>query len=136
MKTHQKIMRILAATWLLSVMPTGQAEGLDPYKYVAVEAEVRGLTLDGMAARVALLSSASSTPEQEATLDAANREEIARAYRDNGTTPSAHAAYGTRHAEEIAAWLSANPAWQQHLDDLASEFDSLLNQLDGLTGGQ
>lgn len=134
MKPGSSLGRILCAAWVLAIVPASFADELTPETYVAVEAEVRELTLEGMAQRVSLLSGGSN-PEFEALLDAANRQQVRQAFQDNDTTANAHAAYGTQNADEIAAWLDANPDWQAHLDSLAQEFESLSNQLDALREG-
>lgn len=135
MKTISSILQVIVAVSMLANVPAALAGDLTPQTYVAVDAEVRELTLSGMAERLALLSSGNSTPQQEAIIDADNRRAISQAYRDNGTTAAAHAAYGTQHADEIAAFLAAHPEWQAHFDVLADEMESLSSQLTTLVEG-
>lgn len=129
--TKQAILLLL----LLMIVPlTGYAEGFTPQTYVAIDLEVRKITLNGMAESVALLRGGSSTPEQEIALALANQQQVDRTYRSRGTSAAAHAAYGSRYAKEIEEWLAENPDWQQQYDSLIQEFNFLSNQLNGLRG--
>ena len=124
----------LTAAMLLTALAVSAGE-LVPQTWVATEAAVRELTVAGVSERLALLSSGNSTLRSEAVIAERNRQAVSRAYRDNGTTPTAHAAYGSRHATEIEAWLDANPEWQSYLDSLMVEFEELSSQLDALGEG-
>jgi hypothetical protein len=134
MKLISLIKTILCGALLMNAIASG-ADELVPQTYVAIEAEVRELTLAGVSERVALLSSGDSTPQSEALIAEKNRQAVTRAYRDNNTTAAAHAVYGTRHSAEIEAWLDAHPEWQAYLDSLVVELEELSAQLDALGVG-
>ena len=120
---------------LLLTVSTSQAASLNLQTFVAIDVEVREITLNGMDAYLQLLNSGQSTAEQIMADNKLNQVQVSQVYIDNNTTADAHAAYATRHAAQISEWLAANPEWQNHYDWLTEEFESLSTQLNAHHGG-
>lgn len=130
-----KIANNYVFVWVLLIASvSAYAQSLSPQSFVQIDIAAREITLDGMNARVILLSSGSVTQEEELALDQANQQAVTDMYRTYGTTANAHTLYSTHNAQAITNWLEQNPEWQAHYDDIAAEFESLSAQLDGLRG--
>lgn len=94
--------------------------------YVQIEVETRMLTNASLQQRRQLESGDDNDAAASREISRNSSDAIIRVYADFGTTASAHMAFGTRNAKAIARWLDANPQWQRMLEQLSSEFDSLL----------
>lgn len=132
-----KLMQIASALLLLLV--TGpEAAHADPIRgpehYLEIELKVRELTLQGMRARLELLQRPAHSVEQEVLIDRQTRLAILDVYTSHRTTAGAHLAYGTKHAQEIRAWLEVHPAQRDRSARLGADFTAVSNQLDALRG--
>lgn len=128
-------MTILGCTALLAGVLT-QAQGrpasaaLDPERYTAVESEVRQATVDALRRRLTRLEGRGGGHEVQQALDEESRVQVAGIFKRHHTTAESHAAYGTRNAARIAAWLRAHPGAAKRLDDLAAELAAVSQRLD------
>ena len=123
------MIRISVALMLaaLSAGATAQTGGLTPEAFVLIDVEVREVTINGMDDRLTARGNGASDTQLRA-LHEDNRERVDQVYAAYGTTPGAHAAFGTRHADAIAAWLSEHPDMQRYYTDLESRFEQLSGQ--------
>lgn len=128
-------MTVLGCTALLAgVLAQGQGKAasaaLDPERYIAVEVEVRQATVDALHRRLTRLQGRGGGDEVQLALDDESRVQVAGIFRRHRTTAEAHAAYGTRNAARVAAWLRAHPGPAKRLDDLAAELSAVSQRLD------
>lgn len=115
---------------LLAVGPLAADASANPgfERFLTIEAELRAATNEGMRQRLALLGSPDYSEEADERLDARTRARVAAVYAAHGTTAAGHAAFGTRHADEIEAWVVQHPEWRSRQQALQSEFESLSSQ--------
>lgn len=117
----------VALMLLLSIASVTSAYGGQlgsPQEFVYLDQQARLITLEGMKSRHDGLK-ASLSQNELMRIDEATREEIILLFAEHGVTPSQHAAFGSRHADEIEQWLESHPSWNVIYDDLQREFDSL-----------
>lgn len=116
---------VLLLVLSVSIVMPAHAGSLGSHEeFVYLDQQARLITLEGMKARHDGLN-ASLNQSELMKIDEATREEIIALFAEYGVTPSQHAAYGSRHAEEIEQWLENHPSWNVIYDDLQREFDSL-----------
>lgn len=127
-----KRQRLFIAATLL-VAGWAQAGELTPELFVRADLEARQATLTGMQEQINLLSAKKTATEVQKRVDA-NRAQISSIYSFYGTTPTAHAAYGTQYRAYIEGWLRAHPEWQTVYGQSTQDFQRLAAQLDGLRG--
>jgi hypothetical protein len=116
--------------------PTQAADELTPYDFVVIDLDVREVTLEDMIARIRRLQGDSRSHGLKAAVNTITEQQVGEVYAAYGTSPVAHAAYGTRNAEAIAAWLDAHPEWQRRYEALRVQFIQLENTLARLLGGR
>jgi hypothetical protein len=111
----------------LLVAASANAEELTPSLYVQIDQEVREITIFGMQERLSMLAEGADD-EQQINASLAVQQSVGAVFAAHGTTAEKHAAYGTRNAEGIAAWLEENPQWKQSDAELARRFNALVAQ--------
>lgn len=127
MKTFLSALTVLAAS-------VAFAGGLTPETFIQADVEVREITLAGMQSQIELLAAGASA-EALSDADESNRGAVEQAFLRYGTTGAAHAAYGTRFAQEISSWLEEHPDWLLRQGELTWLFEDLAVQLHQLRGG-
>ncbi len=113
-----EIKTILAVSMLTILIPQpSMAQELDAGQYIDLEIAVRSITLDEVRGR--------ATGNETAT-DAAYKQQIKKKYQQYGVTAGSHLKYGNTHRKEISRWLQDHPEKQVELDNLAHEFEQLI----------
>jgi len=128
-----KIKAMVLGLCLTGLVAGVSAQALTPETFVQADIEARQVTLEGMSARLSQLQQG-GTADQEHPGEQ-NHMTVDAVFRRYGTDGASHAAYGTQHRDEVSAWLTANPEYQQQYDELTVRFEALSQQFDALQGG-
>lgn len=130
---RKSLILVLVMLAQIAGLGAASATGIDsPAEFVYVDLAVRGITLDGMEQRLALLQSGQYTVAADEAVDAATQDRVAEFFASYGTAAGAHAAYGTRNADSIRTWIDENPFWQERYAEMEARFDALSSQLSAL----
>lgn len=116
------LLTIILLTLMTSFAQVGGVGAAEDFVYL--DQQARLITLEGMKSRRDGLN-ASLTRSELMKIDEGTRDEVIALFAEHGVTPSQHATYGSRHAQEIDQWLEAHPSWDATYDELQREFDSL-----------
>lgn len=120
---------------MLLLLPLAAAAQLTPQSYMQAAIEAREVTLAGMEQRLTLLQSGADL-QTEMTALAQSEARVEAVFQRYGTSAAKHAAYAAVHADEIAAWLEANPELQTRLGMLQTRVVELSHGFDSVRGRQ
>lgn len=119
----------------LLLLPLAALAQLTPQSFLQAEIEAREASIAGMEQRLTLLQSGADL-KAEMTALAQSEARVDAVFQRYGTSAAKHAAYAAAHAEEIAAWLEANPEIQTRLGMLQTRVVELSNGFDSVRGRQ
>lgn len=128
--------KITHATLLLTLLPAmagaapGIEEVLSPAQYFECQIAARQATVQGLEERAAQRNTVGVTDADRRAADELARHRVTLAmYGCGKQNASTLGAYGHRNAEELQAWLNANPQVKARLDVLAQRVTSLSSQM-------
>lgn len=123
-----RIITLSLGALLLAATSVFAAE-LTPETFLRADIEARQATISGMADRLALLSTGTSTLQEQAQLNAVSEQKVSAVFGKYGTTQSNHLVYAEKNAAAIAEFLEANPDYQSTFDSLSSQFSDISNRI-------
>ena len=119
MKMVKAMIKTSLSVSMLSILivSASMAKDLGPGQYIDLEITVRSITLEEVRGR--------ATGNEVAT-DAEYKQQIKEKYQQYGVSAGSHLKYGNTHSKEITRWLQDHPEKQVELDNLANEFNQLI----------
>ena len=125
---------ICCGSMALSALPAraepGVEEVLTPASYFECQIAAQEATVVGLRERAAQLNRTDMTPQQRQNAGAVARERVSLAmYACHKQSGSTLGAYAHRHADELKAWLAANPQVQARLQAVGQRIKGLSEQM-------
>lgn len=127
--------KILIQALLFSSISTVSLLALDIPTYYDLEIKSLEFSLEGSKERLACLHANCSTEEQYA-IDDKVQLKIQNLYMSQGTTPSKHIGFYTKHEKEVKAYYDNNITLQEKYQLLTNEVESINSQLKSIMEAQ
>ncbi|MCV2886370.1 hypothetical protein OE749_16870 [Aestuariibacter sp. AA17] len=120
----QTVSLFLLLVW---VVPVSHAASITPNTWLAIDSQVKQLTVEGMQRRYVLLTDSASMGEQ--AIDDANTQAlISQVYLEHGITAAEHVLYYKKNKLAIEQVLAADDALREARAHTESQFNQLLEQ--------
>jgi hypothetical protein len=115
--TPIRIARSLAAALICIAAGAANAQaGLTPARYFECQIAARQATVAGLEERQAFLGKGSATSAERQASDEQARDRVTKAFARCGYSAGTLGSYAHRNADELQAWLAANPQVKAQLD--------------------